>query len=92
MKLYVGNLQYSSTEDDLKSLFSSFGEVESVSLITDRHSGNSKGFAFIEMPNNANADQAIKELNGSNFQGRMIKVNQSQPKSNSSSNRSYRGR
>ena len=62
MKLYVGNLSYGVTEDDLKELFSEFGEA-SVTLITDKFSGESKGFAFAEMPNNAEADIAIKALN-----------------------------
>jgi RNA recognition motif-containing protein len=78
MKLYVGNLQYSSSEEELKELFFQFGEVASVNIIKDRHSGESKGFGFVEMSSNADADKAIKGLNGNNFQGRMLKVNQAQ--------------
>ena len=89
MKMYVGGLQYSTTDQELNELFSQFGQVESIDLIKDHISGQSKGFGFIEMPNAA-ADTAIKALNGSSFQGRNIKVNQAQnkPKSN---NRSRRG-
>ncbi|ROR32367.1 RNA recognition motif domain-containing protein [Inmirania thermothiophila] len=80
MKLYVGNLPYSTTEDQLRETFNAYGEVESVSLITDRYTGESKGFGFVEMPNNAEADQAIKALNETSYQGRTIKVNQARPR------------
>ena len=80
MKLYVGSLSYSTTEDELGKLFSDYGNVESVSLIKDNFSGQSRGFGFIEIPNNAEADKAIKALNGSSFQGKVIKVNQAQAK------------
>ena len=63
MNIYVGNLPYGVTEDDLKEAFSEHGEVESVNIITDKFSGQSKGFGFIEMPNNSEADKAIKALN-----------------------------
>lgn len=82
--MYVGNLSYSVTESDLKEAFSAFGEVSSVDLISDRDSGQSKGFGFVEMDNNSEADAAIKALNGSSLQGRNIKVNQAQPKSKGS--------
>lgn len=85
MKLYIGSLPYSATESDLTMLFSTFGEVGELSLATDRDTGNSKGFAFIEMKRNADADKAIKTLNGSIFQGRTIKVNQVQAKAKSKS-------
>ena len=84
MMIYVGSLSYSTTEDELEKLFSEFGGVESVSLVKDSYSGQSKGFGFIEIPNNADADKAIKALNGSSFQGRLIKVNQSQAKTKNS--------
>ena len=90
MKLYVGNLQYSSSQEDLQELFSQFGEIVSVNLVKDRITGDPKGFAFVEMANNAAGDKAIKGLNGTQFQGRPIKVNQAQSKSNNS--RSNRGR
>ena len=80
MKLYVGNLAYSVTEDDLKEAFSRFGEVSEVTLITDKFSGQSKGFGFVEMSNNSEADAAIKALNETPLKGRNIKVNQAKPK------------
>jgi RNA recognition motif-containing protein len=79
MNIYVGQLPYTVTETELQELFSEFGEIESVNLIMDYFSGRSKGFAFIDMPSNSEADQAIKALNKSMFQGREIKVNQVQP-------------
>lgn len=85
MKLYVGGLNYSTTEDDLNVLFSDYGSVESVCLIKDDFLGQSRGFGFVEILNNSDADNAIKVLNGSNFQGKVIKVNQGQTKSNSTS-------
>lgn len=80
MKLYVGNLSYSTTEGDLNEAFASFGEVASCSIVMDKFSGQSKGFGFVEMPNNAEADQAIKALNGTDLKGRDIKVNQAKPR------------
>ena len=79
MNIYVGNLAYSVTEDELKEMFTEFGEVESVKIITDRFSGQSKGFGFIEMPSNSEADQAIKALNGNLLKGRNVKINQANP-------------
>jgi RNA recognition motif-containing protein len=78
MNMYVGNLAYSVTEEELKKAFSEFGEVSSVKIITDKFSGQSKGFGFVEMPNNSEADQAIKALNGKVLGGRSIKVNQAE--------------
>jgi len=80
MKLYVGNLPYSVSDADLNEAFGQFGQVESVQIITDRDSGQSKGFGFVEMPNNAEADAAIKALNGTSMKGRAIKVNQAKPR------------
>lgn len=80
MNIYVGNLPYNATESDLKEAFSAFGEVSSVSLVTDKFSGQSKGFGFVEMPSNSEADAAIKALNEKPFKGRNIKVNQAKPK------------
>lgn len=87
MKLYVGNLAYSVTEDDLREMFSAFGDVASTQLIKDRMSGQSKGFGFVEMPNNSEADAAIKALNGKMSGGRSLKVNQAQPRSDDRSKR-----
>ena len=80
MNIYVGNLPYDLTEDDLKAAFSEFGEVSSASIIMDKMSGQSKGFGFVEMPDNSEADQAIKALNESALNGRNIKVNQARPR------------
>jgi len=78
MNMYIGNLAYDVTEDDLKNAFSEFGEVSSVKIIIDKFSGRPKGFGFVEMPNNSEADQAIKALNGKALNGRSIKVNQAE--------------
>jgi RNA recognition motif-containing protein len=87
MNIYVGNLPYSLTEDDLKAAFSEFGEVSSASIIMDRTSGQSKGFGFVEMPDNSEADQAIKALNESALNGRNITVNQARPRAERSPRR-----
>ena len=79
MNIYVGQLPYDVNENELKELFSEFGEIVSVNLIMDRYSGRSKGFGFIDMPNNSEADTAIKALNKTMLKGREIKVNQVQP-------------
>ncbi|UCD32498.1 MAG: RNA-binding protein [Desulfobacterales bacterium] len=79
MNIYVGNLSYNITEDSLRSMFEEFGEIESTKVIMDRFTGRSKGFGFVEMPSNSEADQAIKSLNGKFIKGRNIKVNQANP-------------
>lgn len=81
MNIYVGNLPYSVTDADLRETFSRFGEIAQVNLITDKFTGESKGFGFVEMSNNSQADAAIKALNGSALKGRNITVNQAKPKS-----------
>lgn len=78
MEIYVGQLPYNVSEDELKELFKEFGEIASINLIMDRFSGRSKGFGFIDMPSNSEADQAIKALNKTMLKGREIKVNQVQ--------------
>ncbi len=80
MNIYVGNLPYNLTDDDLKAAFSEFGEVSSANIIMDKMSGQSKGFGFVEMPDDSEADQAIKALNESALNGRNIKVNQARPR------------
>lgn len=80
MNIYVGNLAYSVTEDDLKNAFEAFGKVDRVSIITDKFSGQSKGFGFVEMSGDKDAEQAIKALNGTDLKGRNIKVNEAKPK------------
>ena len=79
MNIYVGKLSNSVTEDDLRAMFEEFGQLQSVKIIKDRYSGQSKGFGFIEMPSNSEADQAIKALNGKFVEGRNIKVNPADP-------------
>ena len=78
-KLYVGNLSYSTTEADLSELFGEVGEVVSVSLITDRMTGRSKGFAFVEMAEQSAAQEAINQLNGREIDGRALKVAEARP-------------
>lgn len=80
MKLYVGNLSYSTTDEDLQEAFAAYGTVASCSVVKDKFSGDSKGFGFVEMPSNAEADTAIKALNGTTVKGRDIKVNQAKPR------------
>lgn len=76
MNIYIGNLSFNTTEETLESLFASFGLVENVKVIKDRFSGRSKGFGFLEMPSNSEADQAIKALNGNRVDGNNIKIKQ----------------
>lgn len=85
MNIYVGNLPYSVTDADLRETFSRYGAVSQVNLIADKFSGESKGFGFVEMDNNSEADAAIKGLNGTDMSGRSIKVNQAKPKAEHSS-------
>ena len=84
MNIYVGNLDFKVSEDSILDLFSGKGQVESAKLITDSMSGRSKGFAFVEMPNDDEANQAIEQLNGFEFQGRAIVVKKAIPKEKSS--------
>ena len=79
-KLYVGNLPYSATEQSVREAFGKCGNVDSVALITDRDTGQSKGFGFVEMSSDAEAQAAIQQLNGTSFEGRQIKVNEAKPK------------
>ena len=79
MNIYVGQLPNNVSEGELKELFSEFGEIASVNLVMDRYAGRPKDFGFIDMPDNSEADKAIKALNKSMFKGKEIKVNQVQP-------------
>ncbi len=79
-KLYVGNLSYSTTEDDLRNLFAEAGSVQSVALIKDRDSGRSKGFAFVEMSTDDEAQKAIEQFHGQDYQGRPLTVNVARPR------------
>ncbi|MCX5900500.1 MAG: RNA-binding protein [Proteobacteria bacterium] len=78
-KLYAGNLSYSTTEDDLRQLFSQYGDVESVKLITDKETGRPKGFGFVAMGSEEAAQKAVAELNGTSFMERTITVAEAQP-------------
>lgn len=78
-KLYVGGIPYATTEDELKAAFAEIGEVTSSAIIIDKMTGRSKGFGFIEMANDADADKAINEMNGKDFQGRTLTVNEARP-------------
>ncbi len=80
MRLYVGNLNYETNETALRDLFSEHGEVEDVSIITDRDTGRSRGFGFVTMPDRSEAEQAIETLDGQDLEGRNLKVNEARPK------------
>ena len=80
MKIYVGNLDYKVNESDLESLFSEYGTVSSVKIISDKYNGRSKGFGFVEMENNDEAKKAVSGLNGSSLKSRDITVNEAKPR------------
>jgi cold-inducible RNA-binding protein len=80
MNIYVGNIPRESTEEDVKQAFEAFGQVSTITLIKDRFSGESRGFGFIEMPNADEAQNAINDLNGKDFQGRTLTVNEAKPR------------
>jgi RNA recognition motif-containing protein len=86
-KLYVGNLSYNTQEETLRDLFSAFGAVESVKIITDRDTGNSKGFGFVEMSVDSEAQAAINGVNSTDLDGRIIKVNEAMDKPRRENNR-----
>jgi RNA recognition motif-containing protein len=78
--IFVGNLSFSATEDAVRSLFEPYGAVERVNIITDRDTGQSRGFGFVEMSGNEEADRAIAALDGKEFEGRVLRVNEARPK------------
>lgn len=80
MNIYVGNLAYDVREDDLRQSFEAFGRTESVSIVKDKYSGESKGFAFVEMPAKDEAQAAIDGLNGKDLKGQNLKVNEARPR------------
>ena len=80
MDIYVGNLSYDTTDDDLRELFAAHGNVSSARVIADRFTGKSRGFGFIEMPDQSEAENAIQATNGQDFMARTLRVNESQPK------------
>jgi RNA recognition motif-containing protein len=90
-KLYVGNLAFQTTSQDLQELFAQAGTVESAQVIEDRDTGQSKGFAFVEMPSEAEAASAIEQFNGKEVGGRMLKVNEARPRENRSGGGGGRG-
>lgn len=79
-KVFVGNFSFNTTEADLRSLFEPHGVIDSVTVVTDRDTGRSRGFAFVEMPNNSEAEAAIGALNGADLAGRPLTVNEARPK------------
>lgn len=81
MNIYVGNLSFETTEEDVRGAFEAFGQVESVKLITDKYSGESRGFGFVEMPSKDEAQAAISGLNGQELKGRALNVNEARPRS-----------
>lgn len=80
MNIYVGNIPRESSEDAVRQAFAAYGEVSTITLIKDRFSGESRGFGFVEMPNNDEAQNAINELNGKDFEGRTLTVNEARPR------------
>ena len=91
-KLYIGNLSYGATEETLRSLVEGHGTVESVTVITDRETGRSKGFGFVEMSNDAEAERAISALNGKEIDGRTLTVSEARPKTERPGGGGGRGR
>jgi RNA recognition motif-containing protein len=81
MNIYVGNLSYEVTEEDLKKAFEVFGDVDTVKVIKDNYTGRSKGFGFVEMPSKSEAQSAIEGLNGKDLKGRSLNVNEARPRS-----------
>lgn len=82
MNIYLGNLSYSATETSIRDLFEGFGQVTTAKIVTDKFTGSSRGFGFVEMANDDEAQKAIAELNGKEFQGRKMVVNESRPREN----------
>jgi RNA recognition motif-containing protein len=80
MRLYVGNLSYSTKEADLRRIFGTYGDLAAVALITDRETGRSKGFAFVEFTNDDDAKAAMDEMNGKEVDGRTLKINEARPR------------
>jgi len=78
--IFVGNLSFGATEDSVRSLFEAHGTVDRVSIVTDRDTGRSRGFGFVEMPNDSEGDRAISSLNGREIDGRSLNVNEARPK------------
>ncbi len=82
MNIYAGNLPHATTEDELRDLFTQFGEVSSARIIKDKFTGSSKGFGFVEMPNDDEAKEAMSNLDGSEIGGRRVRINEARPPEN----------
>ena len=91
MRIYVGNMSFDTDEDDLRQAFEAHGQVDSVAIITDRDTGRSKGFGFVEMSNDTEAQAAIEGLNDKDFMGRTLNVSQARPRSEGSRGGERRG-
>src|SRR5262249_20229589 len=91
-KIFVGNLSFQATEDQVRSLFEQYGTVEAVQLMTDRDTGQARGFGFVEMSSDTDADRAISELNGRELDGRTLNINEARPKAERVGGGGYRGR
>lgn len=80
MNIYVGNLSYGMSEDELREAFAAYGDVSSVKILSDRETGRSRGFGFVEMPNQSEGEAAIAQLNGKELGGRSLRVNEARPR------------
>jgi RNA recognition motif-containing protein len=80
MNIYVGNLSYGMSEEQLRDAFGAFGQVSSVKILMDRETGRSRGFGFVEMPNQSEAETAIAQLNGKDVEGRALRINEARPR------------
>ena len=87
MNIYVGNLPHATTDSELKDAFGQYGSVDSAKIITDRETGSSRGFGFVEMPDDGDAVKAVQELNGQDFDGRPLTVNEARPRERRSGSR-----
>jgi RNA recognition motif-containing protein len=92
MNIYVSNLNFSTSSESLQELFAGYGEVSSANIIKDRETGRSRGFGFVEMPNDSEGQKAIDELNGTDFEGKTINVNVARPKTERSNGGGYGNR
>ncbi|MGC3978472.1 MAG: RNA-binding protein [Paludibacteraceae bacterium] len=91
MNIYISNVNFSTTSESLQELFSGFGEVSSANVIKDRETGRSRGFAFVEMPNDSEANTAIAELNETEFEGKVLNVSVARPKTERRDNNRFGG-
>ena len=80
MNIYVGNLSYGMSEDELREAFAAYGDVASVKILSDRETGRSRGFGFVEMPNQSEGEAAVSQLNGKELGGRTLRVNEARPR------------